>query len=182
MLVNVSGMEHEAPYCFHTAAQLQPWVQQHYTAGLVPFLQQICSIEGFFSSVMPVFYMLQLSQLQPKPNLLFRPTVNLISLADTAYYSITEYTSSKKMAEAVLILFRILSNSEFSVFSLLCAALLLSVTDREILCTCVWGKEKKISPKCRLNTSHSEDFDRPLELSMFPSLAEHRMAKKTKKR
>lgn len=68
--------------------------------------------------------MLQLSQLQSKPNLLFRPTVDLINPADTASYSITECTFSLRMAEAVLILFRILSNSEFSVFSLLCAALL----------------------------------------------------------
>lgn len=68
--------------------------------------------------------MLQLSQLQSKPNLLFRPTVDLINLADMASYSITEHTFSKRMTEAVLIPFRILSNSEFSLFSLFCAALL----------------------------------------------------------
>lgn len=68
--------------------------------------------------------MLQLNQLQSKPNLLFSPTVDLINPADTASYSITEHTSSKRMAEAVLILFRILSNTEFSLFSLFHAALL----------------------------------------------------------
>lgn len=73
---------------------------------------------------MPLFYMLQLSQLQSKPNLLFRPNVDLINPADIASCSITEYTPSKRMAEVVLIIFRILSNTEFSVFSQFCAALL----------------------------------------------------------